>query len=106
MRTLLPIRSQLIELLDAIGMSVTLLGNSTIRSIAHEDNSSALSLATDQRITSRTRHYAVKWHFFWEHVRSGTIQVVKVPTEDQCADYLTKGLVREIFERCHLLSQG
>jgi hypothetical protein len=106
MRTLLPIRSQLIELLDAIGMSVTLLGNSTIRSIAHEDNSSALSLANDQRITSRTRHYAVKWHFFWEHVRDGTIVVVKVPTEDQCADYLTKGLVREIFERCRSLSQG
>ena len=106
MRTLLPIRSQLIELLDAIGMSVTLLGNSTIRSIAHEDNSSALSLANDQRITSRTRHYAVKWHFFWEHVRDGTIVVVKVPTDDQCADYLTKGLVREIFERCRRLSQG
>ena len=77
-----------------------MLGNSTIRSIAHEDNSSALSLATDQRITSRTRHYAVKWHFFWEHVRNGTIEVVKVPTTDQCADYLTKGLVREVFERC------
>ena len=106
MRVLLPLRSQLIELLTEIGMSATMLGSSTIRSIAHEDNSSALSLATDQRITSRTRHYAVKWHFFWEHVRNGTIEVVKVPTADQCADYLTKGLVREVFERCRRLSQG
>ena len=108
MLVLLPLCAQLIELLTVIGMSTTMLGSRTIRSIApHEDNSSALSLAIDQRgITSCTRHYAVKWHFFWEHVRNGTIEVVKVPTEDQCADYLTKGLVREVFEQCRRLSQG
>ena len=107
MRALLPIREQLLELLRALSISKKLgLVNSTIRSIAHEDNSSALTLATSQRITSRTRHYAVKWHFFWSHVKNGNVEVVKVSTVDQCADYLTKGLVREVFERCRRLSQG
>ena len=50
--------------------------------------------------------FQVKWHFFWAHVRDGTIVIVKVDTLEQWADYLTKGLNRESFERVRKLVQG
>jgi len=107
MRALLPLRELVLEIISNVDIPKPLCSmNSTIQSNVHEDNSSALILATEQRLTSRTRHYAVKWHFFWDHVRNGDVNVIKVATVDQCADYLTKGLVRDIFERCRRLSQG
>jgi hypothetical protein len=72
----------------------------------YEDNTSALTLANEQRITSRTRHYHTRWHFFWEHVKSGEVEIVHVATIDQEADYLTKGLPREPFERIRRKVQG
>ena len=68
-----------------------------IRATVHEDNTSCLSLANDQRITSRTRHYHVRWHFFWHHVNQGNVEVVYVETNKQDADYLTKSLPVEPF---------
>jgi hypothetical protein len=107
MRALLPLRELVLEIISNVDIPKPLCSmNSTIQSNVHEDNSSALILANEQRLTSRTRHYAVKWHFFWDHVRNGDVNVIKVATVDQCADYLTKGLVRDIFERCRRLSQG
>jgi hypothetical protein len=48
----------------------------------------------------------VKWHHFWYAVTSGDIHVVKVSTQDQLANYLTKGLPREVFEHIRRLVQG
>ena len=107
MRVLLPIRDILLEFVQIVKIPSNLHSvNNTINTTVHEDNSSALLLATNQRITSRTRYYNVKWHFFWDHVKKGNIKVVKVASADQCADYLTKGLVIVIFERCRKLNQG
>ena len=74
--------------------------------IVFEDNNGALTLATNQRITSRTKYFNVKWHHFWQHVKDGTIKIEKIPTTDQLADYLTKGLTREIFVRLRKMVQG
>ena len=74
--------------------------------IVFEDNNGALVLATTQRTTARTKYFNVKWHFFWQHVRDGTIAVERIATTDQLADYLTKGLTREIFERIRHKVQG
>jgi hypothetical protein len=71
-----------------------------------EDNNGALALATNQRITTRTKYFHVKWHHFWNAVTTGDIEVVKVSTKDQLADYLTKGLPHEVFEYIHNLVQG
>ena len=74
--------------------------------IIYEDNNGALTLATTQHTTSRTKYFNVKWHFFWQHVKSGTLEVQRIATVDQLADYLTKGLTREIFERIRHKVQG
>ena len=104
MRILLPIRSMLLEIL--IGIQLPRPFNSTIRCQVFEDNNGALLLATNQRITNRTKYFQVKWHFFWAHVRDGTVHIVKVDTKEQWADILTKGLNREGFERVRQLIQG
>ena len=74
--------------------------------IVFEDNNGALVLATTQRTTSRTKYFNVKWHFFWQYVKNGTVQIEPISTTDQLADYLTKGLTREVFERIRKAVQG
>ncbi|KAI2503664.1 hypothetical protein MHU86_10788 [Fragilaria crotonensis] len=104
MRTLLPLRAMLIELINGLQLPDTL--TSTVKCRVFEDNNGALLLATNQRITNRTKYFQVKWHFFWAHVRDGTIAIIKVDTQEQWADMLTKGLNRESFERVRRLVQG
>ena len=104
MRTLLPLRAMLVEIIDGINLPHTF--EATVKCQVFEDNNGALLLATNQRITNRTKYFQVKWHFFWAHVRDGTVVIVKVDTLEQWADYLTKGLNRESFERVRKLVQG
>ena len=104
MRTLLPLRSMLIEVIG--GLNLPSQFKSTIQCRVFEDNNGALLLATKQRITNRTKYFLVKWHFFWSHVQSGEIDVLKIDTKEQWADYLTKGLNRETFEHIRKLVQG
>ena len=69
-----------------------------------EDNQGAYLLATNQQISSRTKYFNVKYHFFWSYVYDaernpkGWIRIIKCPTDQMNADYLTKGLSRVIFE--------
>ena len=104
MRTLLPLRALLLEVLTVLKLPTEF--SSSISCRVFEDNNGALLLATKQRITNRTKYFLVKWHFFWSYVRDGTVTVHKVDTLDQLADYLTKGLTRESFERVRKLAQG
>jgi hypothetical protein len=104
MRTLLPLRSLLNEIVAALKLPPQF--KSTIRCRVFEDNNGALLLATNQRITNRTKYFLVKWHFFWSHVQNGDVNVLKIDTAEQWADYLTKGLSREAFERIRKLVQG
>ena len=104
MRNVLPIRALLIEPVNGIGMNQAIA--SSIRCSVFEDNNGALLLATNQRITSRTKYFQVKWHFFWFHVVNGEVSVHKIETSEQRADYLTKGLSRDVFEYLRRLVQG
>jgi hypothetical protein len=107
MRSLLPICRILEELIQHVAIPKSFsIPSSKIHATVYEDNTSALTLANEQRITSRTRHYHTRWHFFWEHVKSGEVEIVHVATIDQEADYLTKGLPREPFERIRRKVQG
>ena len=107
MRVLLPLRLMLLEFIRFVRIPPQ-FGNAQthVRTTVHEDNSSAYTLATEHRITSRTRHYNVKWHFFWDEIRNGNVKIIRVPSAEQLADYLTKGLTREAFEQCRAANQG
>ncbi|HEY9816673.1 MAG TPA: reverse transcriptase domain-containing protein [Candidatus Obscuribacterales bacterium] len=109
MRVLIPLRRLLLEVAHGLGLPQPQLAS--ISSRVFEDNNAALQLAVNQRITNRTRHYLVKWHHFWSHVKptdggDPEIQVLRVETQLQDADYLTKALSRETFEANRLRVQG
>jgi hypothetical protein len=55
-----------------------------------EDNSGALTLAKAPAMRPRTKHINTKYHHFRTHVASGEISIKYVPSDDQCADMLTK----------------
>ena len=97
LRVLLPLRRTLQELAENLEVPANLQA-STMASTAFEDNSAALSLATNHRLTSRTRHYHCQAHFFWDEVRQGTLVPTACPTNLMDADMLTKSLSRVPFE--------
>ena len=71
-----------------------------------EDNNGALILATVPRMTPRSKHIAVPYHFFREHVAKGTIQIFKVASDRNKADLFTKGLERVKFQSLRALLMG
>ena len=71
-----------------------------------EDNNGALALARAPSLTPRSKHYAIKYHFFKEYVRKGEIKLFKIETEKQLADIFTKGLVKDTFVKIRKLLMG
>ncbi len=63
-----------------------------------EDNTSCITVAKAPSMTPRTKHIALKYHFFRAHVKSGLISINYVKTTEQLADILTKPLSGELFE--------
>jgi hypothetical protein len=104
LRTLLPIRRILIEAASSVGLSGDM--QASIQARTFEDNQGAYYLAVNQRLTNRTKYFLVKFHWFWSHHQQGEFTIFKVDTGDQLADFLTKGLPRETFERNRLAVQG
>jgi hypothetical protein len=49
-------------------------------------------------MTSRSKHYAVKYHWFCEHLAPRKIQLVKIATNNQLGDSFTNGLDKVSFE--------
>jgi hypothetical protein len=109
MRDLLPFR----ELLISLSPSISARGRhqSTFRTTVHEDNVGALSLANLEpgRSTPRSKHYAVKLHWFRSKLDSDgphPITVEKISTEIHRADILTKGSSRIRFQKVRKLLCG
>ena len=71
-----------------------------------QDNNGALILASMPKMTPRSKHIAVKYHFFRSHVENGTVKIERVDTDRQKADILTKGLVEEKFITIRKLLMG
>jgi len=70
----------------------------------NEDNIGAYELAKAPKMRPRTKHIALKYHHFREHVANGTIKINLVATKDQIADIFTKALDKPTFlpgERLH-----
>jgi hypothetical protein len=62
----------------------------------HEDNVGALALGKlePRRMTPRSKHYAIKYHWFRKHIGPQNIQLVHISSDDQLGDLFTKGLSR------------
>ena len=75
-------------------------------SLVYEDNNGAYTVAKNCRVTSRTKYFNVKLHHFWQYVHDGTFDVQRIDTKDQLADFLTKGLTRDLHENNRKSVQG
>ncbi|KAJ9565794.1 hypothetical protein OSB04_001760 [Centaurea solstitialis] len=56
------------------------------------DNTSAIAIANNPVLHSKTKHIEVRYHFIRDHVMNGDIELHSVPTEYQLADLFTKPL--------------
>ena len=63
------------------------------------DNVSAVYMSTNPVHHKRTKHIELDTHFVRERVQLGELRVLHVPTGEQFADVMTKGLPTASFER-------
>ena len=62
-----------------------------------EGNNGAIELAKALKIHPRTKHIALRYHHFREHVRKGLIEINPIDTLEQVAAIFTKALLFPIF---------
>ena len=98
MRDLLPFRELMLDVCRYIGLTPDELAS--IKSTVWEDNTGALTLANLEppRLTPRSKHFAIKYHWFRDHLEPDKIEIVQVETNNQLADIFTKGLTVQKFE--------
>ena len=98
MKDLLPLKRLVETVSKAVGLQQQDVIN--MRTTVWEDNSGALTLANLEpgRMTPRSKHYGVKYHWFRSHLKPNNIEVLKIKTTEQQADIFTKGLRTHKFE--------
>ncbi|EJK75839.1 hypothetical protein THAOC_02428 [Thalassiosira oceanica] len=91
-RSLFPV----VDLLREIGLCLDLPVDpaSRLHIEVHEDNVGALTLGRlePRRMTPRSKHYAVKYHWFRSQLGPRNVVLTKIASEDQLGDIFTKGL--------------
>ena len=105
MRTLLPLR----ELLHTLSDSLKIERDKISKVCAvWEENNAALKLANAPfpNMTPRTKHIAVKYHWFKENIKEGEIEVRSIDTKIQKADIFTKGIAKKEFEEKRKMIMG
>ncbi|KAA0046033.1 cysteine-rich RLK RECEPTOR-like protein kinase [Cucumis melo var. makuwa] len=64
------------------------------------DNKAAISIANNPVQHDKTKHVEIDRHFIKERLDSGSICIPYIPSSQQIADVLTKGLLRPHFDLC------
>ena len=95
MRELIPLRRLVKELQGVLGFKSSI---SSTACTVFEDNQGAIALANVPKMTPRSKHIAIPYHFFREHIRKKEVEVKHISTDEQLADLLTKGLVEVKFQ--------
>ena len=103
MRDLIPPRG----ILNKLSKVMNLDNKITItHSSVFEDNNGALELAKEPKYRPRTKHIAIKYHHFREHVKNEKIRVLAIDTKEQIADIFTKPLEKATFEYLRYVLMG
>ena len=71
----------------------------THKVVIYSDNLSSIQLERNLLFHARTKHIEVHYHFIWECVLAGSIDLVYIGTNEQVADIFTKALGAEKFCR-------
>ncbi len=98
-RDLFPLMDKLLELTAMLKLPYTL--GTLMHVHIHEDNVGALTLGKlePRRMTPRSKHYAVKYHWFREELDPRNVELIKIASADQLGDIFTKGLGTIAFAR-------
>ena len=64
-----------------------------------EDNQGAIAIAKNPVAHARTKHINIWFHYVWEAIEEGIIEIEYCPADVMIADLLTKPLSKESFER-------
>ena len=64
------------------------------------DNKAAISIANNPVQHDRTKHVEIYRHFIKKKLEDGSICVPYIPSSQQVADVLTKGLLKQSFDAC------
>jgi len=80
------------QLLDELQCSISKA------TVAYCDNVKAVYMFLNPVHHKRTKHIELDIHFVREHVQLGDLRVLHVPTGEQFADVMTKGLPTATFE--------
>ena len=67
------------------------------------DSMSAIYLANNQVYHVRTKHNDVRYHFVWEILDEGDIELQKIHTKENSGDMLTKVVSGVKFAHCNKL---
>jgi len=105
LRTLLPLKRMLKEVAHAVQLPQDVVA--TILAEVFEDNQGCVALATNHRLTNRTKYFLVKYHWFWYNynvTKEFLISYIKSALQD--ADYLTKQTPRDSFQDNRRRNQG
>jgi hypothetical protein len=106
MREVLPFKA-LVEAVATV-VSFAALDVTTFCTAVWEDNVGALTLAILEpgRRTPRSKHYAIKLHWFHSKLKPNNMVVEQISTHEQQADIMTKGLCKDLFVRLRLKLSG
>ena len=105
LREFIPLRRAYEEMMSAFGFDKN---PAVFKSRIFEDNNGAISTASTPKMTPRTKHIAVKYHFvkgYFGKTRNPDhpFEIVKIDTLEQNADIFTKGLSEVAFLRIRKL---
>ena len=105
MRELIPLRRLLIEISERLNLEK--MKTALVCSHVFEDNNGAIGLAESPKMTPRTKHIAVKYHWFRDQIgEKKGILLKKIESENQKADIFTKGLTMDTFRKIRKLLMG
>ena len=69
----------------------------------HSDNKGSIDLAKNPVHHKRSKHIDIRHHFIREHVRNGDVELIYIPSGDNCADVFTKAVPKGNFTRFNLI---
>jgi hypothetical protein len=117
MREVLPLQNLMNMIVKALGLegigltefkATNRKEDKFLKTTVHEDNDGAMKLAKMEpgQMMPRSKHYGVKYHWFQTKLKPNEIEIKRVDTKLQKADFLTKALRVKIFETNRKLSCG
>ena len=104
MRELIPLRRLVKEIADVLDIKVA---DTNVKSTVFEDSMGCIQVTNAPKMTARTKHINLRYHFFKSHIgKEKGILIKHIASSYQLADLFTKGLDKELFTHLRDLLMG